>query len=210
MPVNVTGVKELQKAMKNIDPEMNKSMRASIKAAMIPIRDNARGFAPSNGAMLSGWTKPLSSFALNYRPFPKYDQNVVKSGIVYREGSNKKNQSGFKAIFYIANISAAGAIYETAGRVNPNGQLWRGRKASDSNHDISHSNNPRAGSQFIQSMGGQSTMKGSLKQRGRLIYKAWAEDQGRVYPKVINAIDQVAKRFNRETEIREAFLGKAA
>lgn len=210
MPVVVTGVKELQKAMKNIDPEMNKSMRVSIKAAMLPIRDNARGYAPSNGEVLSGWTKPLSSSILNYRPFPKYDQNVAKSGIVYREGSNKRNQSGFKAIFYIANISAAGAIYETAGRKNYNGQIWRGRKASDSNHDISHSNNPNAGSQFIRSMGGQSTMKGSMKQRGRLIYRAWAEDQGRIYPKVVNAIDQVATRFNRETELRAAFLGKAA
>ena len=88
MPVVVTGVKELQKAMKNIDPEMNKSMRASIKAAMLPIRDNARGYAPSNGEVLSGWTKPLSSFALNYRPIPQYDQSVAKNGIVYGEGSN--------------------------------------------------------------------------------------------------------------------------
>jgi hypothetical protein len=202
MPVVVSGVKQLQKAMKNVDPELNKEMRMEIKTAMLPIRNTARGYLPGNGQMLSGWTKNYGSDILNYRPFPKYDQSVAQKGIVYREGQNKKNNSGFRAIFYIANTSAAGAIYETAGRKNPQGQPWGGKKLRGS-HAFSNSNNPNAGKQFINSLGGD--LVGIEKQRGRALYRAWAEDQGRVYPLVVKAIERVATRFNRETELIAAF-----
>jgi hypothetical protein len=201
MPVVVTGVKQLQKAMKDVDPALNKEMRMEIRSAMIPIRNKARGYMPANGMMLSGWTKDLGSDVLNYRPFPKYNQTVAQQGIIYREGQNKRNLSGFKAVFYVANTSAAGAIYETAGRKNPQGQPWGGKKLKGS-HAYSNSINPNAGKQFINSLGGE--LVGIEKQRGRALYRAWAEDQGRVYPKVINAIDRVATKFNKDTEIRKA------
>jgi len=192
MPVVVTGVKQLQKAMKDIDPALNKQMKINIRSAMIPIRNTARGYLPSNGEMLSGWTKSLSSDALKYRPFPHYDQSVAQKGIVYSEGQNKRNNSGFKAVFYVANTSAAGAIYETAGRKNPSGD------------PKSESNNPNAGRQFISRAGGMSNMKGFDKQRGRALYRAWAEDQGRVTAKVVMAIESVAIKFNKDTELRKA------
>jgi hypothetical protein len=46
-------------------------------------------------------------------------------------------------------------------------------------------------------------MKGQGKQRGRLIYRAWFEEQNRVTPAVVNAIETVAKEFNRKTEIKK-------
>jgi hypothetical protein len=193
MPVVVSGVKQLQKAMKNVDPALNKQMKSNIRSAMIPIRNNARGYMPSTGEMLSGWTKASSSLnTLKYRPFPHYDQSVAQKGIVYREGQNKRNNSGFKAVFYVANTSAAGAIYETAGRKNPSGD------------PKSESNNPNAGRQFIGRAGGLSNMKGLDKQRGRALYRAWAEDQGRVIAKVVMAIQSVAIKFNKDTELRKS------
>ena len=48
MPINVTGVKELIKAMDAVDSNLNKEMQAEIKAAMIPVRDKAKGYLPSN------------------------------------------------------------------------------------------------------------------------------------------------------------------
>ena len=178
--------------MKDVDPALNKQMKTNIRSAMIPIRNNARGYLPSNGEMLSGWTKGLSSESINYRAFPSYDQSIAQKGIVYREGQNKRNYSGFKAVFYVANTSAAGAIYETAGRKNPSGD------------PKSQSNNPNAGRQFIARAGGFSNMKGLDKQRGRALYRAWAEDQGRVVAKVVTAIESVAIKFNKETELRKA------
>jgi hypothetical protein len=70
-------------------------------------------------------------------------------------------------------------------------------------HAFSNSNNPNAGEQFINSIGGE--LVGIEKQRGRALYRAWAEDQGRVYPLVVKAIERVATRFNRETELIAAF-----
>jgi hypothetical protein len=34
------------------------------------------------------------------------------------------------------------------------------------------------------------------KRDGRLIYKAWSEDSGKVYKKVVDAVEKTANRFN--------------
>lgn len=193
MPVNVTGVKQLQKALREVDPTLNTTMRKYIKAQMIPIRNDARGYLPSNTEVLSGWTKLAGIIGpMKYRAFPKYDQSIAKAGIVYREGKNQRNAAGFSAIFYVANTTAPGAIYETAGRKNPFGD------------PKSESNNPNAGREFIGAAGGQLNMKGGGKSKGRAIFRAWAEDNGKVIPAVLKAINYTATKFNKETELRKA------
>ena len=74
MPVNVTGVKELIKAMDAVDSNLNKEMQAEIKAAMIPVRDKAKGYLPDNSEVLSGWAKINVTAEQKYRAFPFYDQ----------------------------------------------------------------------------------------------------------------------------------------
>jgi len=193
MPVNVTGVKELQKALRDVDPTLNTTMRKYIKAQMIPVRNDARGYLPSNSEVLSGWTKLAGIIGpMKYRAFPQYDESVAKKGIVYREGKNQRNRAGFSSIFYVANTTAPGAIYETAGRKNPFGD------------PKSQSLNPAAGRQFIGGAGGQANMKGAGKSKGRAIYRAWAEDNGRIVPAVLKAINYTATKFNKETEIKKA------
>jgi hypothetical protein len=192
MPVNVTGVKELQKALRDVDPTLNTTMRKYIKAQMIPVRNDARGYLPSNSEVLSGWTKLAGIIGpMKYRAFPQYDESVAKKGIVYREGKNQRNRAGFSSIFYVANTTAPGAIYETAGRKNPFGD------------PKSQSLNPGAGRQFIGGAGGQANMKGAGKSKGRAIYRAWAEDNGRIVPAVLKAINYTAIKFNKETEIKK-------
>jgi hypothetical protein len=193
MPINVSGVKELQKALREVDPTLNTTMRKYIKAQMIPVRNDARGYLPSNSEVLSGWTKLAGIIGpMKYRAFPQYDESVAKKGIVYREGKNQRNRAGFSSIFYVANTTAPGAIYETAGRKNPFGDLK------------SQSLNPAAGRQFIAGAGGQANMKGAGKSKGRAIYRAWAEDNGRIVPAVLKAINYTATKFNKETEIKKA------
>lgn len=204
MPVNVTGIKEIQRALKDFDPTLNKTMRKYIRAQMIPVRDKARGYMPSNGEMLSGWTKLAGIIGpMKYRPFPQYDSSIAKSGIVYREGKSKTNQNGFASIFYVENNTAAGKIYEWAGRVHPQGQPWAGKKLRGS-HAYSNSNNPNAGKQFIGSLGGQTNLKGSGQSKGRALYRAWAEDNGRVIPAVLKAINYTVAKFDKETQIKKA------
>jgi len=193
MPINVSGVKELQKALREVDPTLNITMRKYIKAQMIPVRNDARGYLPSNSEVLSGWTKLAGIIGpMKYRAFPQYDESVAKKGIVYREGKNQRNRAGFSSIFYVANTTAPGAIYETAGRKNPFGD------------PKSQSLNPTAGRQFIGAAGGQLNMKGAGKSKGRAIYRAWAEDNGRIVPAVLKAINYTATKFNKETEIKKA------
>jgi len=184
MPVNVTGVKELIAAMDAVDKNLNKEMQTEIKAAMIPIRDKAKSYMPANDRVLSGWNKINVTAQQKYRAFPFYDQTVASNGIYYSKGSSRANKNGFSMINFIANRSASGAIFETAGRKHPDGD------------PASESLNPKAGIHFIQSAQNLSPLKGSGMERGRAIYRAWYEDQGKVYGAVLDAITTVANKFN--------------
>ena len=193
MPVVVNGVKQLQKAMREVEPELNKQMSKDIKTAMLIVRDKARGYLPQQNEVLSGWGKGTASAdTIKYRAFPAYDYSLAKNLIKYNAGTNKRNRSGYRAAFYVANISAPGAIFETAGRKNRRG-------SSDS-----ESLNPNAGIQFIESAESISEMKGQNKQKGRLIYRAWFEESNKVIPAVVKAINTVATDFNSKTQLSKA------
>jgi hypothetical protein len=187
MPVNVTGVKQLQKAMRAVDDDLFKEMNTSIKAVMLPIRDKARTYLPRQDEVLSGWGTATASVATaNYRAFPAYDYQTAKTGIKYKAGSNKRNRNGFSVTNYVSNESAPGAIYETAGRKNPNGTTGGA------------SLNPDASIQFIQALPEMmNNFRATGRKRdGRLIYRAWAEDSGKVYKKVVDAVEKTANKFN--------------
>lgn len=222
MPVNITGVQGTLKAMRKFDPDLAKQMNTQIRGAMMPIRDKARAFAPNNSEMLSGWVTPGSSDAtIKYRAFPKYDQSETQKGIVYRQGANNKGEIAgakftrrWQVAYFIANNSPGGAIFETSGRVHPNGRSQshivasrhkvnkRYKQVSGTRRDM-NSLNPNAGRQFLaplgQLYGSRGTIDprfGNTDQRGRLIYRAWAEDQGRAAHAVNLAINIAVAQFN--------------
>jgi len=193
MPVNVTGVKQLQKAMKDVDKDLNKEMSKNIKKAMLIVRDRAQGYLPLQNEVLSGWGKGTASLDTIKDPkrlFPPYDYAFAKTKVQYSAGQNKANNRGFKAAFYVYNNSRSGAIFETAGRIN----RPRGNKSL----------NPDAPAQFNAAAEMLSSMKGQGKQRGRVIYRAWDETKNTVIPTVVKAIDTVATKFIKDTEIRKA------
>jgi hypothetical protein len=193
MPVVVTGVKQLQKAMREVDKDLNKEMSKNIKQAMLIVRNRARGYLPPQGDVLSGWGKGTSSIDTIKEPkrlFPPYDYALAKSKVQYSAGQNKANDKGFRAAFYVYNNSRSGAIFETAGRIG----RPRGNKSL----------NPQAPEQFNSAAEMLSSMKGQGKQRGRVIYRAWDETKDVIIPKVVNAIDTVAVKFKKDTELRKA------
>ena len=203
MPVDITGVQGTLNAMRKFDPDLYKQMNKQIRGAMIPIRDKARGFAPANSSMLSNWSNTGSSDeTAKYRPFPKYDQSEVQKGITYNQGANKRNSSGFSMTHYVANRSAGGAIYETSGRKNPNGQpvFQRTRftptSYKETGKGFNKSLNPNAGRQFISAAGQIYGTSRDYKDQGRMIFRAWSEDQGRASRAVNLAIDVAVKTFN--------------
>jgi len=190
MPVVVKGLAETKRAMKQFNPEIYNQMQAEIKAVMLPVRDKARGYVPFK--TMSGWMNQKGTW--ENRGFNK---GSVEKGIKYSAGTTNKNDNGFKSAFYVSNNTAAGAIYETAGRANPNGQPWVGRKGKGGNR-YSHSSNPTAGQTFIRNM--QGSLVGADKQKGRLVYKAWAQDNGKVVPAVIDAINEAITKFNKAAQ----------
>jgi hypothetical protein len=179
--------------MRDVDKDLNKEMSKNIKQAMLIVRDRARGYLPSQNEVLSGWGKGTGSMETVKDPnrlFPPYDYAYAKSKVAYSAGQNKSNDKGFKAAFYVFNNSRSGAIFETAGRI--------GRPRGN------RSLNPNAPVQFNAAAEMLSSMKGQGKQRGRVIYRAWDETKDVIIPRVVNAIDTVAKKFIKDTEIRRA------
>jgi len=223
MPVNVIGVKDVLAGLEFIDEDMRQRIRTAIDPAMRGVAFKAKGFVPSDAGVLSGWAKPASE-ATAYRPFPRFNSANVRRGIGYNPGQNKIQKNGFQVSNYVYNVSAAGGIYETAGRLNPQGrapfQMTPSKGASGTYSKRSpksralqeyNSNNPFAGQQFVAALEpvtSQPKIKdirgGGRKTKGRLIYKAWAQDSPKVYNAILKAIDATAVDFNKKTEIKKA------
>jgi hypothetical protein len=221
MPVELKGADNLRKALREFEPDLAKATTKQMAAALKPITNKARGFMPATGSMLSGWTSASSSTeTTNYRHFPKYDQTEAKRGVKYSTSPSKPNKRGFVSLARIVNTSAGGAIYETAGRKNANGQPSQASTRGvfsdyiDTSNKVNKSLNPNAGKQFIaraNSLGalvnarprqqGQAG-RATRKMTGRVIFRAFAEDQGRVTAAVVKAISNSAIEFKAKTGVK--------
>jgi hypothetical protein len=184
--IEIRGNVDLRKALRAFAPDLEKQLKKDLATAMKPVVAKARGFAPAQASM-SGWAPRSFSEA----KFPFYSASTIKSGIVYSTSPSKVNPYGFSSMATITNKSAAGAIYETAGRNGP--QPWVGPKAGGASKKVSRSVNPGAGATFIQNL---PELTSSLKGRGRLIFKAWAQDQGKADGAALTAIDKTTRAFN--------------
>ena len=204
MPTEIAGAAQLIKALRKVEPTMAKEINKNMAWFLKPIVKKARGFVPSDSEVLSGWSKPLSSAdTIKYRAFPKFNSSIAKRGIGYSATPSRPNREGFSYLAQIHNKSAAGAIYETAGRKNPMGQP----PAPDYSHlglsnyredrkKYNKSLNKKAGKQFIDALPDLVDAKPrtgagriSRKYKGRLIFKAWAEDQGKANSAILKAVE---------------------
>jgi hypothetical protein len=226
MPVEVIGVDDVQKGLSFIDEDMYNRIKIALVPLMKRVEQQAKGYVASDAEVLSGWAKPASA-NLDYRPFPKYNAALVKGGIGYKEGKNVQFKNGFQVENYVYNVSAAGRIYETAGRRNPQGrapimsttlkelgnvQGFEGKKSGKkrSTRDYS-SNNPFAGYQFVSALEPVTSQpktkgvrSGGVKTKGRLIYKAFANQSPRIYQAILDAINDTAVDFNKSYDKKAA------
>ena len=226
MPVEVIGVDDVLKGLNFFDEDLYNRIRTVLTPLMKRVEQQAKGYVASDTEVLSGWAKPASA-NLDYRPFPKYNSALVKGGIGYKEGKNAQFKNGFQVENYVYNVSAAGRIYETAGRKNPQGraaimsttlkelgnvQGYEGSKSGKkrSTRDYS-SNNPFAGYQFVNTLEpvtAQPKIKGvrggGTKTKGRLIYKAFANQSPKIYQAILNAINNTAVDFNKSYDKKAA------
>ena len=204
MPTEVVGAVALKKALNKDAPDLAKELTKELGAVLKPIVNEARSFVPIASPM-SGW----GEIAQPRGRFPKYNASEIRKGIIYKTTPSKPNRAGFVNNIRIQNKSMIGAIYETAGRKNGQGQDWVGPKAGGASKGVSRSNNPYAGNQFISNLGQLygPARKGDHRMMGRLIFRAWANTQGRANASVFKAIENTTTKFNRRTamvDIRRA------
>ena len=213
MPVEVRGALELRKAIKKFSPELAKETRKELANLLAPIVKTARGFVPST-APLSGWGRAATSTGR----FPVWSSSAAKGGIGYKTSPSKPNNQGFRAVARIVNASAAGAIYETAGRANPQGREQAGLKrvvypghadfgkmVRSGTKSQGRSANPQAGQQFVDAINANGQIvdannqtgagRRSRKMKGRAIFRAWANDGGKTNAAVLKAIENSKIKF---------------
>ena len=222
MPTEVKGAVELRKALRAFTPDLAKETQKEIAGVLKPIVSKARGFIPST-APLSGWAKSTNGTWGNR----VWSSSDAKRGVGYKTTPSKVNRSGFRSLARIVNASPSGSIYETAGRLNPQGRPQAplakvvalghsnyGKTIRSGSKSESLSNNPNAGQQFIDAMNRTSPIvnayqrnegqsgRASRKMKGRAIFRAWAEDQGKANAAVVKAIDKSRVEFEKRTQVR--------
>jgi hypothetical protein len=174
MPVEVKGAIALRKALRDYAPDLAKALPKELGLALRPVAKTARGYAPSESQILSNWLPKENSQGT----FPTYNSKTVKAGIGYKTTPSKANRRGFRSLARLFNKTAAGAIYETAGRITPN-------------------------SRFVQNLNNKysSSMKGSEKMKGRVLFRAYEENQGKAQDGVLKAIDNANKNLASRSKV---------
>jgi hypothetical protein len=169
MPVKLQGATAVRKALAVLEPNLAKEVNKEIAAFLKPVVKDARGYLPSNDSVPSGWLRRPNAQGRWANRF--YDASIVRKSITYRATPSKPNRSGFVALASLFNKSAAGAIYETAGRKSG----VRGN--------------------FTPKLGGQLKGEGQ-KMTGRAMYRAFEEDRGKAVAGVVKAIESAAAKFD--------------
>jgi len=169
MPVKLQGAVALRKALAMVEPTLAKETSKEIASFLKPVVTTARGFLPSNDQAPSGWLKrPNAAGRWANR---SYDAQEARKGITFKSSPSKPNRNGFQALASILNNSAAGAIYETAGRKS--GVIGN----------------------FTPRLGGQLIGKGQ-KMTGRAIFRAFEDDRGKAQDGVVKAIFKAKAKFD--------------
>ena len=120
----LTGVKETVRDLQNFDKDAVKAFNKLVNSELNVAKKDAQGFV-KNEPPLSGWnTQP----ARNPRTrggagWPAWDQSVIKAGISVTKAERKVRQDYTTNAGALKNRSAAGVIYELAGRQNKTGKF---------------------------------------------------------------------------------------
>lgn len=227
MPTEVKGGVELRKALRKFTPDLAKETQKELGLILKPITNKARGFIPSTSP-LSGWQNQGNGGWLRI----EWSSAAAKRGIGFKATPSKPNRSGFVSLARIVNASPSGSIYETAGRLNPQGRpqaklrevviptfrkdtgIGEHRFLTSTDDKYGKSNNPNAGQQFIEALDSTGKIvnayrrevgkagRASRKMKGRAIFRAWAEDGGKTNAAVIQAIQKSKIEFEKRTQVR--------
>ena len=175
MPVAVKGAIALRKSLRQFTPDLAKQLPKEMALALKPVIKTAKGYMPSDSEILSNWRPKENSQGR----FPTYNATLAKRGLGYKTTPSKPNRRGFRSLARLFNKTAAGAIYETAGRKTQESVFVNNLNVKSS-----------------------SVMKGTNKMKGRVLYRAYEEDQGKAQDGVLNAIENAKVMLNKRAKVR--------
>lgn len=203
-PTNqLQGVDEFVKALKNYDQDLLKSVQTEIKQIAAEMVTEAKGYVPSGAPRgLSNWEeqRPTNEW---YRL--RFDASKIRGGIYLSFARRRSSYGGFLRAgslnkgWYsqvsLVNTTGAGAVYELAGRRNPDGRPPAPRYKGISKlfrpainlKRFNNSRNPNAGKQFVEAIEFESGIV-VRNQQGRLILRAFDNHKAEVVPAVKTAI----------------------
>ena len=175
MPASVKGGIELRKALRKFTPDLAKETQQEIKTAIKPISQSAKGYIPDRGDILSGWLPRQMSEAT----FPTFNPSEAKSKIGFKTTPSKRNSRGFRSLAQVFNKSRAGSIYERMGKVTPE-------------------------SRFVLNQDGKfrAPLKGKDRMQGRLLYRAYDENNGKAREGVLKAVSIAATKLNQRATVK--------
>ena len=175
MPASVKGAIELRKALRTFTPDLAKETTKEIRIAIKPISQSAKGYVPDRAQVLSGWLPRQMSEGT----FPTFNPSEVKSRIGFKTSPSKPNSRGFRSLAQVFNKSRAGSIYERMGKLSP-----------DSKFVINQDGKYRA------------PLKGKGRMQGRVLYRAYDENNGKARNGVIKAITTASAKLNQRATVR--------
>jgi hypothetical protein len=176
MPTEVKGALALRKALRQFEPDLARETTKEIGNFLKPIVKQAKGFMPSNDAVPSGWLKREKAKG---RWAPRYyDQGEAKRGIGYKTSPSKPDRRGFKSLASVSSKNIGGVIYE-----------WAGRTSGIEGN-------------FTPKLPNANGLEGRNKgMRGRALFKAYNQDEGKARKNIINAIEAASKKLNARSKV---------
>lgn len=212
MAVVVEGYQGLRKALKELAPNLAREMDREIRSELIPIVEAAEAKVP---AAIFGAPDNWSNYVgknTNAGYFPQYDAGEIRRGLTYSLGRQKKSKMGYVSMITLLNKNPAGAIAEQAGKIHPYGRPQYAQRFTKYGTPYrirgsrqSLSDNPDAGRMMIdrlnERMGPLKNYKSSNNKRteGRLLYAAYAENQGKALDAIMKAIETARTKFNQQS-----------
>jgi hypothetical protein len=120
----LTGVKETLKALESFDKQAVKEFTKVINSELSVAKKDAQGFV-AGAPPLSGWNTqpPKKPRTRGGAGWPAWDQSVIRQGISSTKAEGKVRKDYTTSAGALKNKSAAGVIYELAGRTNRSGRF---------------------------------------------------------------------------------------
>ena len=167
----LTGLKETLKALNDFDKDAVKAFNKVVNKELSSVKKEAQGFVEAKPP-LSGWnTQPARNpRTRNGAGWPAWDQSIIKSGISTSKAEGKVRKDYTTSAGAIKNKSAAGVIYELAGR------------------------RTRGNGTFIKNL------EGNVGTASRLIWKAVDNSRGKVEKNISDALDQAKATLQRNLD----------